>query len=134
MALAKLNELGCNAVGGLEMGAVPVISSIATMSYINSCNMRAFFIRKAAKEHGTRELIEGTTLDELRCSRVAVMDDVTTTGGSGLTAVRVLKETGIQVQHAITIVDREEGAAEAFQAEGITLHPLFRKSEFTDKI
>jgi orotate phosphoribosyltransferase len=133
LALAKLRDLDCDAIGGLEMGAVPVISSMAAVSFVNRRPVRSFFIRKARKEHGTRELIEGALIEDLKLSRVAVIDDVTTTGGSGLKAVGVLRDLGIEVRDAITIVDREEGATEAFAAEGIALHALFKKSEFTDQ-
>jgi orotate phosphoribosyltransferase len=61
---------------------------------------------------------------------VVVAEDVTTTGGSALKAVDALRKAGADVRHVVTIVDREEGAGAAFAERGITLHPLFRKSEF----
>ncbi len=134
MVLELLPEIGCDAIGGLELGAVPLISSAAALSYNYQPNLKTFIVRKEAKKHGTRELIEGPNIDELRKCSVAVVDDVTTTGGSTLQAVKVLRNLEIKVKHAITIVDREEGASEAFAAAGITLHPLFLKSEFVDDI
>ena len=59
-----------------------------------------------------------------------MVEDVTTTGGSALKAVAALRAAGAKVEHVVTVVDREEGATEAFAAEGIALHALFRKSEF----
>ena len=62
-----------------------------------------------------------------------MVEDVTTTGGSSLKAVAALRAAGATVEHVVTVVDREEGATDAFAAEGISLHALFKKSEFTDK-
>lgn len=134
MVLALLRKINCNAIGGLEMGAVPLITSAATLSYEYEPDLKAFFVRKEAKKHGTRERVEGVNIDDLKECSVAVVDDVTTTGGSTLQAVEVLRDLGIEIKHAITIVDREEGAMEAFAEAGITLHPLFLKSEFAEDV
>jgi orotate phosphoribosyltransferase len=123
--------LGADFVGGLEMGAVPLVSAAAAMSAVAAKPVRAVFVRKAAKEHGTRSLIEGLAEGEsLAGRRVVVVEDVTTTGGSSLKAIAALRDAGAGVEHVVTVVDREEGAGEAFAAAGITLHALFRKSEF----
>ena len=85
-------------------------------------------MRKAAKEHGTQSLIEGLAEGETLAGKtVIVVEDVTTTGGSALKAVAALREAGATVEHVVTVVDREEGAEDAFAAAGITLHALFRK-------
>jgi orotate phosphoribosyltransferase len=123
--------LGADIVGGLEMGAVPLVSATAAMSAVVGNPVRAIFVRKAAKEHGTQSLIEGLAEGESLAGRqVVVVEDVTTTGGSALRAVAALREAGATVEHVITVVDREEGAGEAFAAEGISLHALTRKSDF----
>ena len=123
--------LGVDCVGGLEMGAVPLVAATAAMSSVAGAPIAAVFVRKAAKEHGTRSLIEGLADGEtLAGRRIAVVEDVTTTGGSALKAIDALREAGATVEHVITIVDREEGAAESFAAAGVALHALFRKSEF----
>ncbi|MGH9331065.1 MAG: orotate phosphoribosyltransferase [Vicinamibacterales bacterium] len=123
--------LGADFVGGLEMGAVPLVAAAAAMSAVAGTPVRAVFVRKAAKEHGTRSLIEGLAEGEmLGGKRVVVVEDVTTTGGSSRKAVAALREAGALVEHVVTVVDREEGAAEAFAADGITLQALFRKAEF----
>ena len=127
----KALALGATYVGGLEMGAVPIVSAAAAMSSVAGQALRAFFIRKEAKAHGTKSLIEGLAEGEsLSGATVLVVEDVTTTGGSALRAVEAVREVGGQVSHVVTVVDREEGATEAFAAAGLTLHPLFRKSEF----
>jgi orotate phosphoribosyltransferase len=130
----KAAALGADAVGGLEMGAVPLVAATAAMSAVAGKPVRAVFVRKAAKDHGTQALVEGLAEGEsLAGQNVVVLDDVVTTAGSSLKAVAALRAAGALVTHAVAVVDREEGATEAFAAEGITLHALFRKSEFTDQ-
>jgi orotate phosphoribosyltransferase len=123
--------LGADYVGGLEMGAVPLVAATAAMSAVAGRPLGAVFVRKAAKEHGTRSLIEGLADGESLAGRsVVVVEDVTTTGGSALKAVEALRGAGARVRHVITIVDREEGAAGAFATAGITLERLFCKRDF----
>ncbi|MHA1190564.1 MAG: orotate phosphoribosyltransferase, partial [Alphaproteobacteria bacterium] len=129
----KAAALRADYVTGLEMGAVPIVTAIAAMSAVAQQPVGAFFIRKQAKSHGTMSLIEGLTDDvDLAGSRVAVVEDVTTTGASALKAVSAIREAGAVVTDLITIVDREEGAPAAFAEAGITLHALYRKSEFAE--
>ena len=130
----KAVALGADYVGGLEMGAVPLVSAAAAMSAVAGRPVGAVFVRKAVKEHGTRSLIEGLAEgDTLEGKHVLVVEDVTTTGGSSLKAVAALREAGARVEHVLTVVDREEGATEAFSAEGIALHALYKKSEFASE-
>ena len=131
----KASRLGGEFMGGLEMGAVPLVAAAAAMSAVAGRPISAIFVRKAAKEHGTQSLIEGLAEGEsLAGRRVVVVEDVTTTGGSALKAVAALRAAGATVEHVVTVVDREEGATDAFAAEGISLHSLFRKSEFAREI
>jgi orotate phosphoribosyltransferase len=128
---AKAAELGADTVGGLEMGAVPLVSVTAAMSAVAGKPVRAIFVRKAAKDHGTQSLIEGLAEGEdLGGRSIVVVEDVTTTGGSALKSVAILREAGARVTEVVTVLDREEGADEAFSAAGIRLHALFKKSEF----
>lgn len=130
--LARLaDERGAGTVGGLEMGAVPLVAATAAMSAEDARPVQAVFVRKAAKTHGTQKLIEGLTeIESLEGRRVLLVEDVTTTGGSALQAAAVLREAGAELRDVATIVDREEGAEAALAAEGLTLHALFAKSEF----
>ena len=124
-------SLGASHVGGLEMGAVPLVAAAAAMSAVAGKPVAAIFVRKAAKEHGTQSLVEGLAEGEtIAGRRVVVVEDVTTTGGSALKAIAILREAGATVEHVVTVVDREEGAEAAFAAQGIVLHALFRKSDF----
>jgi len=124
--LDLLNAEGIERVGGLEVGAVPIISSVVTKS-VQDRPVKGFFVRKAVKEHGTRKRIEGN-FDPGK--KIALLDDVTTSGGSVLQAVEVVREQGGQVTMVLTIVDREEGARANLLKDGIELRALFNKSDF----
>jgi orotate phosphoribosyltransferase len=119
--------------GGLEMGAVPMLGSLAALSDMRGHPVRTFFVRKAPKGHGTRELIEGLAPGEtLAGARAAIVDDVATTGGSVLKAARAAREAGATVECALVLVDREEGAREALAPENIRLLCVFRGREFLE--
>jgi len=131
LTFEALKDDNLDYVGGLEMGAVPLAGAIAQLSWIKGHPIAAFFVRKKPKEHGARLAVEGLAKGEtLQGKRIVIVEDVTTTGGSALKAAAALREAGADVRHVITIVDREEGASDAFAAEGLALHALYRKSEF----
>jgi orotate phosphoribosyltransferase len=118
-------------VGGLEMGAVPIAGAIAQLSWINAHPISAFFVRKKPKEYGARAQVEGLTKDEsLSGKRIVIVEDVTTTGGSALKAAEAIREAGGEVALVLTMVDREEGAAETFKEAGLAFKSLFKASEF----
>ena len=118
-------------IGGLEMGAVPLATAVATVSHTMDRPLPAFFVRKAAKEHGTQALIEGLPNGEtIAGKRVAVVEDVTTTGGSALKAVEQIKAAGAEVVQVITIVDRLEGAQDAFTQAGLPFSALLTVDDF----
>lgn len=130
-ALLERVPAGVDYVGGLEMGAVPAIASMAALSDVQGRPLKTFFVRKAAKDHGTRELVEGLAAGEsLEGKRVLVIDDVATSGGSLLKAVDVAREVGALVEHALVLIDREEGAREALAAHGIALGAVFVGDDF----
>ncbi|KAB2912835.1 MAG: orotate phosphoribosyltransferase [Hyphomicrobiaceae bacterium] len=118
-------------VGGLEMGAVPLATGVAVASQIRGWPLRAFFVRKQAKEHGAMKLVEGLAPGEsLQSKRVVVLEDVTTTGGSAMKAIAALQAEGAVIERVITVVDRLEGAAETFKAAGIRFQALLTAAEF----
>lgn len=118
-------------VGGLEMGAVPIAGAIAQISFLKGKPIQAFFVRKKPKEHGAKLTVEGLAPGEsLRGKRVVVVEDVTTTGGSAIKAVDAVKDAGGEIAFVLTMVDREEGAAETFRSAGIAFRSLFRAAEF----
>ena len=122
---------GVEYVGGLEMGAVPVISALAAISDLAGKPVRTFFVRKSAKDHGTREVIEGlATGESLEGRRVLVVDYVATTGGSILKAVEAARAAGATVEEALVIVDRAEGGIEGLAAHGVRLSSVFTGDDF----
>ena len=118
-------------VGGMEIGAVPLASAVAVMSQIRGRPLQAFFVRKQAKEHGARKLIEGLAPGEtLQGKRVAILEDVTTTGGSSLKAIEAARAAGATVARVITVIDRLEGAEATFQSAGVPFTALLTAADF----
>ena len=114
-------------IGGLEVGAVPIVACVSQRSFQVGRPIPAFYVRKKTKEHGTRRAIEGQIREG---GRVVIVDDVTTSGGSSLKAVEAAREFGCTVVKVITVVDRLEGAAEAFAANGCEFIALLTADEF----
>ena len=122
---------GIDAVGGLELGAVP-LTAIAIAKAGKGSELRGFMVRKEPKGRGGRKTgnppgIEGATIKP--GDRVVLLEDVTTTGGSALKAAQMLTEMGCDVAACITILDRQEGGADAFRDAGIDLRPLILRSD-----
>lgn len=116
------------AVGGLTMGADPLASAVATVSYLSGRPLAAFYVRKEAKGHGTGQWIEGAKA--LRPGMpVAILEDVVTTGESAQKAVVRSREFGLNVALLLALVDREEGGREALEREA-PLVSLFRRRDF----
>ena len=127
----QLDGVAADLVGGLEMGAVPIASATAAIAHTRGRKLSAFFVRKQAKEHGTKSLIEGLARDETMAGKnIVIVEDVTTTGGSSIKAAEAIRAAGGNIVRVITVVDRQEGAAEAFTAAGLDLHPLLTLSDF----
>jgi orotate phosphoribosyltransferase len=129
--LARILPEKVDYVGGPAMGAVPVISAVAAISDAAGTPMRTFFVRNEAKQHGTRDVVEGLGPTEtLQGARVLIADDVATTGGSIMKAVVAARDAGAIVEVALVLVDREEGAEQNLAAEGIRLLSVFKSDEF----
>jgi len=118
--------LDVTAVGGLTLGADPFACAIAHHSYARSRPIEALVVRKEAKGHGTGQFVEGGADPG---ARVAVLDDVLTTGRSTRTAIERLRAAGYLVDHAIVLVDREEGGAEALRADGVVVQAIATLAE-----
>jgi orotate phosphoribosyltransferase len=127
--LDLMADIDCEYVGGLAMGAIPLVATVAARSFERGRPVSAFFVRKEAKDHGTMDLIEGLLEDD---AHVVLLEDVTTTGGSSLKAAAACRARGCRVSHVLTIVDREQGAVENFAREGIELRALYRRRDFDD--
>lgn len=102
-------DLNVQALGGLEVGAIPMAVAAALRYHENGQSLEGFFVRKQAKTHGSQERIEGVLHPG---DRVAVVDDVLTTAGSALQAIEEIERFGAQVAAVVCIVDRLEGAKE----------------------
>lgn len=127
LILESLAEDDVDFIGGLEVGAVPIVACVSQKSFQGGRPIPAFYVRKKPKQHGTRKAIEGQIRET---SRVVIVDDVTTSGGSALKAVEAAREFGCTVVKVITVVDRLEGAAEIFAAEGCPFVALLTADEF----
>jgi orotate phosphoribosyltransferase len=111
------------AVGGLTLGADPIADAVLHAASVepDAAPVDAFVVRKSTKEHGMQRLIEGP---DIAGRRVLVVEDTSTTGGSVLTAVRAVREAGAEIVGVATIVDRDTGAREAIEAEGVAYRAL----------
>jgi orotate phosphoribosyltransferase len=112
-----------DAVGGLTLGADPVATAVLHAAAVepDATPVDAFVVRKAAKQHGMQRLIEGP---DVTGRSVLVVEDTTTTGASPLAAVRAVREAGATVVGVATVVDRETGAREVIEAEGVPYRSL----------
>ena len=130
LGLAALNESGWNvdSIGGLTLGADPIAYAISYAS-ASSRPLRAFTVRKESKTYGAGKLIEGPFTEG---DRVAVIEDVITTGGSALRATEAIQKAGGIVTGVLALVDREEGGREKISALGIPVVALVRASEITE--
>jgi orotate phosphoribosyltransferase len=116
-------------VGGLTLGADPLASAIALTSFLEGDPVDSFIVRKEPKGHGTGQWIEGRkTIPD--GSRVAVLEDVVTTGGSALKAIERCRAENLVVVGCFALVDRQEGGREAIEAQGVPLDSLFTRGDF----
>ncbi len=109
-------DLDYVAVGGLTLGADPVAVAMLHDAAHTGSRLDAFVVRKESKAHGLQRRIEGT---DIAGKKVLVVEDTSTTGGSVLTAVEAVRETGAEIVAVAVIVDRNTGAKERIEAEGI---------------
>lgn len=119
-------DLAIDAAGGLEVGAIPMAATLAQAYHRHGRSLEGFFVRKQPKSHGSQERIEGVLKPEMR---VAVLDDVLTTGGSALQACGEIEKAGATIVAVVCIVDRLEGAREAI-AGRYDFRPIFTIRDF----
>ena len=115
------DDPGIDSIGGLELGALPIISAVSMRSHTER-PIDGFIVRKEKKGHGTDKKIDGNFRPN---SNVVLFEDVTTRGGSVMEAVRAVRAQGGTVKKIITIVDRLEGAAGNLKQEGLELEAIF---------
>ncbi len=115
-----------DAVGGLVLGACPIVDAVCLKSH-GRRPIKGFYVRKEPKSRGTRKMIEGPLEPG---SRVVLVEDVTTSGGSALMAVEAVRALGCQARKVVTVVDRGEGAEENLRRHDVELVPLFSLADF----
>ncbi|HOO71757.1 MAG TPA: orotate phosphoribosyltransferase [Spirochaetota bacterium] len=127
-ALRPLIEKGAiQGIGGLTLGADPISVSTAIAAFHQGMPVSPLIVRKEPKKHGTQKWIEG---DLENVKGVVVIDDVITTGGSTITAIEHMRESGLTVVKAAVVVDREEGGRENIEKTGVEVISLFTRSDF----
>jgi len=130
MAYPMLQPSNPAAVGGLTLGADPLVCAIQAAAFLDGTRWNGFYVRKEAKKHGLQHWIEGPFVEE--GTPVAVVDDVLTSGGSMLTAIERARAAGAKVVSALVVIDREEDDGRAkVEAElgDVPLHALFTAKE-----
>jgi orotate phosphoribosyltransferase len=116
-----------DAVGGLVIGACPLVSAICVRSAERERPLPSFYVRKEPKKHGTRNQIEGLDLKE--GMKIAVVDDVATKGGSMLEAIREIEKFGCEIVRTMVLVDRQQGATDILAKEGYRLESIFTAAD-----
>ncbi len=117
-----LEPEGITAIGGLTMGADPLVAGLMLHSLQAGRPLDGFLVRRSAKDHGTRGQVEGNLAGH---KRVAILDDVITSGESALVAAEAAEAYKVQVVRIVTVVDRNQGAAQVFQQRGYPFTALF---------
>jgi orotate phosphoribosyltransferase len=121
-------DLAVDAIGGPEVGAIPLTTAAVISYHRRGRKVEGFWVRDQVKTHGTQKHIEGGLRPG---ARVVVVDDVITSGGSALKAIRAVKAAGGEVARVVALVDRLQGAEGAFRAEGISAYrPVFTIRDF----
>ena len=126
-ALAKLG--GVDAVAGVELGGCPLARAVALVSFQRGQPLDAVYVRKDAKDHGSKRLLEGN--ERLPPGApIALLEDVVTTGGSTLKAAQKLRDAGYALAGVVALVDRLEGGREAIEAAGLPFSSIYTRHDF----
>ena len=122
-SLLMLVHVETDVVAGLTLGADPLVSGVALVSALDKRLINGLIVRKEAKGHGTKVWIEGPLPKE--GTKITVLEDVTTTGGSAIKAVEKLRDAGYVVNRVVTIIDRQDGARESMWETELELRSIF---------
>ncbi|MEK6714862.1 MAG: orotate phosphoribosyltransferase [Candidatus Omnitrophota bacterium] len=128
LILDLVKDKNISAIGGPTLGADPLLGAIAALSFLDKKPLNTFIVRKIPKEHGTQKRIEGPALK--KGDKVIIVDDVVTSGGSLLDCISILRQSGVIVEGAVAIIDREEGAIENLARVSCPLTSIFKASDF----
>ena len=118
---------GVEAVAGMTLGADPIVASVSVLSHLEGRGLFGLIIRKEAKKHGTKKFVEGPSLQ--KGAKVAVVDDVVTTGGSLIKSIERLSAEGYEPVQIIAVLDRNEGGREKIAEAGYRLESLYERSD-----
>jgi orotate phosphoribosyltransferase len=128
--LQEIDDLELDAIGGMDMGATPIVAGVSLRAHERGLMLPSFVVRKAVKGHGTKKVIEGPIPPAP--ARVAVVDDVITSGGSTKLAIERIREAGHEVVVALSVLDRASGGAEAMAALDVPYRPLVTIAEIRE--
>jgi len=126
VSLSMLMHVDTGYVAGLTLGADPLVSGVSLVSALDSKMVNGLIVRKEAKGHGTQAWIEGPLPKE--GTKITVLEDVITTGGSAIQAVKRLRDAGYEVKRVVSIVDRQENGEShtAMKLAGLELISLYK--------
>ncbi|MDL1955551.1 MAG: orotate phosphoribosyltransferase [Candidatus Desulfofervidus auxilii] len=123
----EIKNLNIDAVGGLTLGADPIVCAVVMQAFKDGKKIDGFIVRKEPKGHGTKSWIEGNIKKGMK---VVIVEDVVTTGASALKAIERAEEAGLKVIKVIILVDREEGGKQAIEEKGYDCLAIFSRSDF----
>ena len=126
LVLSVVEGWGVTAVGGLTLGADPIAYATAYASELQGKPLSAFVVRKSSKDHGTGRLIEGPVSPG---DRVAILEDVITTGKSTIKAIDAARGSGLDIAGVVALVDRQEGGRETIEAQGFHVVTFVTRDE-----
>jgi len=123
-----LDSVEVQGVGGMTLGADPLVSSVTVVSWIRKRPLPGFIVRKQSKGHGTNQFLEGLA-NFAPGQKVAMLEDVVTTGGTLLKACERVRDAGLDIVAVLTVLDRQEGGRENLAAAGYELLPIFTRAD-----
>ncbi|GAB6177011.1 orotate phosphoribosyltransferase [Desulfobaculum senezii] len=129
--LELLKEYDIDGVGGMTLGADPLISAVTVVSYVEGRPLPGFIVRKKSKGHGTNQYLEGMANFE-KGAKVVLLEDVVTTGGTLVKACERVRDAGLDIAGVICVLDREEGGRENLKEAGLELTSIFTRRELLD--
>jgi len=130
LLFAMLADSGVAAAGGLTLGADPLANALALISFQRGRPIQSFIVRKDVKDHGTMMGIEGNVRPG---DRVAILDDVITTGGSTIAAIERARAAGLVVERVVALIDREEGGRENIEARCPRVEAVLTRTELMSR-
>jgi orotate phosphoribosyltransferase len=124
-----LGQTDITAAGGLTLGADPIANALSLISYQKGRPIKSFIVRKDVKSHGTKSAVEGNITPG---EKVAIIDDVITTGGSTITAIEIAREAGLLIDRVVALIDREEGGRENISKHVARIDAVLTRSEIME--